>query len=522
MKINQPVTNREREVTAAHNILSTTDLKGAITYINPDFIEVSGFSEEELLHKNHNIVRHPDMPPAAFGSLWDEVKAGKPWMGLVKNRCKNGDHYWVDAFVMPIRQQGTTVEYQSVRYKADSDAVNRAIPIYQRLLAGKGFRVKRSARLSLTQKLVLGNMVALLPAAVFSLMPALTALLPFAVLVTALLTVGVNVVLMLPMRQVLSVAREIYDQPIMRRIYTGRDDEFGQIQLALRMQKSQLNAVIGRLSDTARILDKVATVTSQTSEQANQGVEAQQHELVQLATAMTEMVATVQEIARSSVHAADAAAVGQKETGSGKAVVEHTISAINGLAVEVQSAGEVIEKLSRQSANIVKVLDVIKGIAEQTNLLALNAAIEAARAGENGRGFAVVADEVRTLANRTTESAREIEKMIEELQIGSRQAVDVMQRSRKEAQQGVEFAAKAGSALTAIANAIDDITGMNHQIATASEEQRTVAEEINQNAVTISQVAETTSLGVKQSVAATQEMRGSIQRMQGLVQQFKG
>ena len=188
----------------------------------------------------------------------------------------------------------------------------------------------------------------------------------------------------------------------------------------------------------------------------------------------------------------------------------------------MQSAGEVIEKLSRQSANIVKVLDVIKGIAEQTNLLALNAAIEAARAGENGRGFAVVADEVRTLANRTTESAREIEKMIEELQTGSRQAVDVMQRSRKEAQQGVEFAAKAGSALTAIANAIDDITDMNNQIATASEEQRTVAEEINQNAVTISQVAETTALGAKQSVAATQEMLGSIQRMQGLVQQFKG
>ena len=522
MKINQPVTNREREVTSAHNILSTTDLKGAITYINPDFIEVSGFNEEELLHKNHNIVRHPDMPPVAFASLWEEVKAGKPWMGLVKNRCKNGDHYWVDAFVMPIRQEGATVEYQSVRYKADRDAVNRAIPIYQRLLAGKGFKVKLSARLPLTQKLVLGNLVALLPAAVFSLMPALTTLLPFAVLLTALLTVGVNVMLMLPMRRVLAVAREIYDQPVMRRIYTGRDDEFGQIQLALRMQKSQLNAVIGRLSDTARILDKVATVTSQTSEQANQGVEAQQHELVQLATAMTEMVATVQEIARSSVHAADAAAVGQKETGSGKAVVEHTISAINGLAVEVQSAGEVIEKLSRQSANIVKVLDVIKGIAEQTNLLALNAAIEAARAGENGRGFAVVADEVRTLANRTTESAREIEKMIEELQTGSRQAVDVMHRSRKEAQHSVEFAAKAGSALTAIANAIDDITDMNHQIATASEEQSTVAEEINQNAVTISQVAETTALGAKQSVAATQEMLGSIQRMLGLVKQFKG
>lgn len=131
MKINQPVTHREKDARAEQNLLSTTDLKGAISYVSPDFIEISGFTEEELLHKNHNVVRHPDMPPQAFECLWNSVKAGRPWMGIVKNRCKDGDHYWVDVFVMPIQRDGATEEYQSVRYKADRRWVERAEPIYK-------------------------------------------------------------------------------------------------------------------------------------------------------------------------------------------------------------------------------------------------------------------------------------------------------------------------------------------------------------------------------------------------------
>ncbi|MCU7890481.1 MAG: PAS domain-containing protein [Candidatus Thiodiazotropha sp. (ex Ustalcina ferruginea)] len=137
MKNNQPVTNVNKDFQADANILSTTDLKGAITYVNPDFLKISGFTKEELIGKNHNVVRHPDMPPAAFENLWGDIKADKPWMGIVKNRCKNGDHYWVDAYVMPIQKNGTTIEYQSVRYKPDPDYVKRAEPLYNRLHEGK-------------------------------------------------------------------------------------------------------------------------------------------------------------------------------------------------------------------------------------------------------------------------------------------------------------------------------------------------------------------------------------------------
>ncbi|MCU7811175.1 MAG: methyl-accepting chemotaxis protein, partial [Candidatus Thiodiazotropha sp. (ex Notomyrtea botanica)] len=340
-------------------------------------------------------------------------------------------------------------------------------------------------------------------------------------MLTALMSLSVNLWLMRPLRQVMNQVNEIYDQPVMRRIYTGRDDEIGQIQLALKMQSSQINAIVGRITDTTKNLAEVAKVTSETSEQANLGVEAQQNELTQVATAMTEMVATVQEIARNASLAADSTVKGQKETGHGNEVVELTVGAINALAGEVQQAGKVIEKLSQQSTDIVKVLEVIKGIAEQTNLLALNAAIEAARAGENGRGFAVVADEVRTLASRTTDSAREIEEMIEILQSGSKEAVTVMGQSREKAENSVELAAKAGEALDKISKVIDSITEMNQQIATASEEQSAVAEEINQSIVNINQVAESTSEGAQKSVVATEKMAIAIHRLDNLVSQFR-
>lgn len=521
MKKNHPVTGTEREVLDHHNILSTTDLKGAVTYVNKDFVEISGFSSEELLGKNHNIVRHPDMPPAAFESLWSTVKAGLPWMGIVKNRCKSGDHYWVDAFVIPIKKDGATLEYQSVRTRPKREWVARAEPIYRRLLDGKSFKPRLSSRMGFGFKLIAVNLLALLPALIFALTPGLAGSAWPGFLLTAMAVVGVNYALMRPFQRVVARAREIYDQPAMRRIYTGRDDEFGQIELAMQMQNSQINAIVGRLSDTTQKMSDLANVNLTTAERANDGVETQQTELGTVATAMTEMVATVQEITRNTVSAAETTVDGQQQAASGRDVVEQTIASINALSTEVQRAATVIGQLSQHSVEIVKVLEVIKGIADQTNLLALNAAIEAARAGDQGRGFAVVADEVRTLASRTTSSAREIEEMIDRLQTGSREAVKVMERSQKEADNCIDRAGRAGAALQSISGVIDHITDMNHQIATASEEQIAVAEEINRNIVNVNEVAGITSEGARSSLEATADMAAAIERLDHLIMQFR-
>ena len=520
MKINKPVTDVEKGFSIDANILSTTDLKGAITYINPDFIEISGFPEEELLHNNHNMVRHPDMPPAAFENLWAEIKSGKPWMGIVKNRCKNGDYYWVDALVTPIEQNGSVVEYQSVRYKPEQDCVKRAIPLYKKLLEGKKVQRSLRARLGLRNLLILGNLLAMMPVVAFSLIEGLQPFIIAGLLLSAALIATVNTVAMQPMGRVLKRAKEIFDNPLMSKIYTNRDDEFGQLQLALRMRRSQMNAVIGRLSDTTRILSETADITANAANRTSDGVITQQMEITQVATAMTEMSATVQEVARNATMTAESTAAGQQESQAGQAVVEEAIGAIQGLSQEIQQASGVIQQLSTNSESIGGILAVIKGIAEQTNLLALNAAIEAARAGEQGRGFAVVADEVRTLASRTQESTQEIENMIEHLQGGAKEAVQVMDKSQVSAGGCVDIAARAGEALQTLTDTINKISDMNHQIATASEEQSAVADDIQKSIVNISQVAEETSAGAKLSATAMADIVQSINGLDNLVEQF--
>ncbi len=163
MKINTPVNTTEINFPEHYNILSTTNLKGAITYCNDDFIEVSGFTSEELIGRNHNLVRHPDMPPAAFADLWGNLKSGLPWMGIVKNRCKDGSYYWVDAYVTPIRENGETTEYQSVRTKPDRTIVQRAEAIYRDLMQNRKPRALRLPRPSVRSKLIAGFAAATLP-----------------------------------------------------------------------------------------------------------------------------------------------------------------------------------------------------------------------------------------------------------------------------------------------------------------------------------------------------------------------
>jgi len=521
MKINLPVTEREVSLRDDSAIISTTDLKGQLTHVNREFVAVSGFEPDELIGRNHNVVRHPDMPPEAFADLWDNLKAGRPWMGLVKNRCKNGDYYWVDAYVTPVFDNGRLSGYESVRTRPTAERRQRAEKLYARLRAGKKVKLRVPLQSARTRFFLgaLGASLTLIAGV------AATGRLGWSGYLEALvLAVPVSLAaawwMGRPLARLASQARAVVNNPIMQWVYTGRRDELGQIELTSTMLAARLRTVLGRIGEAA---DGVAQAVEQTAAsmlQTGRGVALQQNETDQVATAMNEMAATVQEVARNASQAAEATVAADHQARDGSRVVEEARGVIQSLVQEVERAAEVIRAVEQDSDGIGSVVDVIRGIAEQTNLLALNAAIEAARAGEQGRGFAVVADEVRTLANRTQQSTEEIHEMIGRLQSQAQAAVEVMAQSRERAHRGVEHVGHATDAFSAIGRDINTIADMNTQIASAAEEQSAVAEEINRNVNTISQVAEETSASAESTSRASEDMGRLVQRLQSLVMQF--
>ncbi len=522
MKINHPITKVEKTYDEATELVSTTNLKGAITYANQAFVDVSGFSLDELLKKNHNIVRHPDVPPAAFADLWNCLKAGKPWMGIVKNRCKNGDHYWVDAYVSPIIEEGSTLGYESVRVKPNRDLIERAEKIYSLVNVGKKLKL-RLFDVNMVWRAYTGFMALFIPffiaALMYGIFSGLWAVGTFCT-VTALLYPLAKLV-MQPVQALAKETKNIVDNPLIQMMYTGRRDEIGQIRVAMQMLQARQRTTLGRVADSSISISSAADQVSTRAEDTNRGVKSQHAEIEQLATAINEMATTVGEVARNASEAAQAASQVRHEVGIGKHVVQQNLNSIQNLTVKIEGMADVIQALEVDSHSINKVVQVIQDIAEQTNLLALNAAIEAARAGDHGRGFAVVADEVRSLSMRTQESTGEIHDLIEKLQFATKNAVQEMMKSKAETDATVKHAAKADEALDTIDKAVSVIDDMNIHIACATEQQAAVAEAINKNIHEIDSVADHVQDAVQGTVAISENLAQQSINMRRLVERFR-
>ncbi|QXI22064.1 methyl-accepting chemotaxis protein [Pseudomonas iranensis] len=324
-----------------------------------------------------------------------------------------------------------------------------------------------------------------------------------------------------PLSSAVDAAESVAKGDLTRPIETHGNDEVSRLLKALATMQQNLRETLQGISGSATQLATAADELSAVTVDSTQGLQEQNNEIEQAATAVNEMTAAVEEVARNAVSTSDATRQSSQSAQLGQERVSETASAINALASDVQNTGELVQSLAKQSQDIGKVLDVIRAIAEQTNLLALNAAIEAARAGESGRGFAVVADEVRALAYRTQQSTQEIEQMVQGMRSGSSQALESMQASASRAASTLVLAERAGEALVTITASVHEIHERNLVIASAAEEQAQVAREVDRNLVNIRDLSVRSAAGADQTSASSHELSQLANALQGMVRRFQ-
>jgi aerotaxis receptor len=478
MRNNQPIVDAEYVLRDEQYLISRTDLQGRIVYANPAFVEVSGFARDELIGQHHNVVRHPDMPPAAFADLWRTLKEGETWSGFVKNRRQDGRYYWVYATVSPIIENGAVTGYGSVRVKATAEQTRQAGEQYARINAGqlRGYRLHRGSlapigarallsRLAFWRARSLGARVGLLVAGAAGgiallgglaihgagvqpgsepwFVPATVGVAAVAVLWLAGLGYGLVRSLVRPLEDVLMFSRQIGAGNLRGFDIGSSDGEAGRLLFALDIMRKSLISiawdingnVAGVLQGAERIAQGNAELASRTQQQAAA--------LEQSAASMEEFSATVAQNAGNARQASELASQVSSTATQGSVVV--------------QQAVQRMEQISESSRRITEIIGVIDGIAFQTNILALNAAVEAARAGEQGRGFAVVAAEVRSLAQKSAQAARDVRALI--------------QKSVAEIQSGAQLVEQAGGTMTEVVDAIRRVNTIMAEIASASAEQ---------------------------------------------------
>ncbi|MBL4940464.1 MAG: PAS domain-containing protein [Colwellia sp.] len=479
----QTIIDEEVFFDESQQLVSITDTRGIITYANDDFCTIAGYSLTELYRKNHNVVRHPDMPKAAFKDLWTELEAGNHWQGLVKNRCKDGRYYWVNAYVTPMLEKGVLTGYQSVRVKPTNEQKQKAIRVYQAL---------NNNQLGMSEQKILKikKLISFIAAIVI-----LSSAFYFSGLIAGIITLVAFVVMFFSLfDELIILPRYIAEQKskyasICRAIYTNGGPA-SILVFRQSLYNARIRAILGRTNDSLNVIGKVIGELNNAIAETDVKIQQQNSETTQIATSMNEMSATIADVSQNVVLTSERVNDVSSECELTKNLMASSVSDNCTLKDKVGIASTTVEELVSIVASINDQITEIQGIADQTNLLALNAAIEAARAGEQGRGFAVVADEVRSLSGRThsvsegiNESVHQVTKMLSDV-------AKLMAENIVISNACVESGEKVQHSSDNIYQQMLTITDITTQVSTAAEQQNVVAEEVNKNVQRVAELAQ--------------------------------
>jgi aerotaxis receptor len=520
MRSNMPVSNVEYVLKDTETVVSKTDLHGNITYVNQDFINISQFSEEELIGAPQNIVRHPDMPVEAFADFWRTLKSGKAWTGLVKNRCKNGDYYWVEANAAPIIENHKVVGYASIRTKPSREQVQAAEGAYRAIRAGdKGLKVEEGNAIrcspyqfcnflkAYSLKAVLwiaaGSMAGL-----FAVMGVLAwaatneanqqftgwlmAIAALGVPLAALFAVFLSRTIVRPLERVKHDIERMSTGDLTGRMVAEGADELVNLMQSLRILQINIKLLVGQIKQSTGMVSMGAGEIAAGNVDLSGRTESQASSLEETASSMEELTSTVKQNSENTRHASQLVISTADIAVKGGEVVGQVISTMGS-----------IKESSRKIADIIGVID---GIAFQTNILALNAAVEAARAGEQGRGFAVVASEVRNLAQRSASAAKEIKTLITD-------SVEQVEAGRK-------LVNEAGEAMDDIVTSVQLVADIISGNAIASQEQSAGIEQVNQAVAQMDEITQQNAALVEQAAAASESLQDQAEKLAELVSVF--